>query len=323
MKGYIWKSIFSKLCQEFIAVQHSAGMRFITQERTLQHFDHFCYYNGHEGTRITKEMLDEFIYVKTQARSSWRHKEVVLRNFTIYLDKLGYKPYIPEIKTQLPRCNYIPHIYTKEERRRFFQAIDEYPLASQSSRNDVDPILFRFLYSTGARLSEALNLTIKDFNEEQGYVRILHSKNQKSRLLPLHTSMTTKISKFIKSYHKNHGNDCYLFPSSLQTRMDSSTAYRHFRDYLFMADIPHTNTGPRIHDWRHGMAVENLRRWSSSGQELMNLIPYLSAYMGHSDFRATQYYLRLTAEIYPEMMEVLEQACLEIIPEGEYTDEKN
>ena len=102
--------------------------------------------------------------------------------------------------------------------------------------------------------------------------------------------------------------------------MDKSTAYLHFRDYLLMADIPHDAKGPRIHDFRHGLAVENLRRWAKEGADMSNKLPYLSAYMGHTDFRATQYYLRLTAEIYPEMIEMMEKACLDIIPEGGFED---
>ena len=53
----------------------------------------------------------------------------------------------------------------------------------------------------------------------------------------------------------------------------------------------------------------------------MNLMPYLAAYMGHSDYKATQYYLRLTAEIYPEMMEQLESECMDIIPGGDCHEE--
>ena len=53
---------------------------------------------------------------------------------------------------------------------------------------------------------------------------------------------------------------------------------------------------------------------------MSNKLPYLSAYMGHSDFRATQYYLRLTAEIYPEMVEMMEKACFDIIPEGGFEE---
>ena len=70
--------------------------------------------------------------------------------------------------------------------------------------------------------------------------------------------------------------------------MDKSTAYLHFRDYLLMADIPHVDKGPRIHDFRHGLAVENLRRWAKEGADMSNKLPYLSAYMGHTDFRATR-----------------------------------
>jgi integrase/recombinase XerD len=32
------------------------------------------------------------------------------------------------------------------------------------------------------------------------------------------------------------------------------------------------------------------------------MMPYLACYMGHADLRGTQYYLRLTADAYPEVM---------------------
>jgi integrase/recombinase XerD len=31
-------------------------------------------------------------------------------------------------------------------------------------------------------------------------------------------------------------------------------------------------------------------------------LPYLACYMGHADLRGTQYYLRLTADAYPEVI---------------------
>ena len=104
--------------------------------------------------------------------------------------------------------------------------------------------------------------------------------------------------------------------------MDCSTTYNHFRDYLLMADIPHTGNGPRIHDFRHGLAVACLKKWSLAGEDLTNLLPYLAAYMGHSDFRATQYYLRLTAELYPEIVRMTETVFHDAIPEGDFTYEE-
>jgi integrase len=220
----------------------------------------------------------------------------------------------------MPRSKYIPHIYTKEEKQRFFHAVDNYPATSFSYRNDVDPELFRFLCCTGARLSEALNLKKEDYDEDNGTVFIRGAKNNRDRIIPLSVSFNKRLNKYARGFLAGLSDEGYLFPSIAGGKMDKSTAYLHFRDYLLMADIPHDAKGPRIHDFRHGLAVENLRRWAKEGADMSNKLPYLSAYMGHTDFRATQYYLRLTAEIYPEMVEMMEKACLDIIPEGGLDD---
>jgi integrase/recombinase XerD len=66
--------------------------------------------------------------------------------------------------------------------------------------------------------------------------------------------------------------------------------------------IPHFIGGPHPHSLRHGFAVANLRRWAAGGADLSVMLPYLACYMGHADLRGTQYYLRLTADAYPEVM---------------------
>lgn len=83
-----------------------------------------------------------------------------------------------------------------------------------------------------------------------------------------------------------------------------------------MTDLPHTGCGPRIQDFRHGFAVENLCRWSAEGKDLLKLISSLFAYMGHSDHKTTQYYLHLTSEIYPERVEMLAAEYMDIVPQG-------
>ncbi len=71
---------------------------------------------------------------------------------------------------------------------------------------------------------------------------------------------------------------------------------------------------------RHNYAVKCLKKWVLAGEELTNLLPYLAAYMGHSDFRGTQYYLRLTADLYPDIVSRLEAGFGHVIPEGGPTD---
>lgn len=313
---YDWKSDLAGIIEQYIKEKKLTGFKFEQQSRYLRHFDSFYYYNGYNGINLTKLMLKEFIYNEEERPVSHYNKEVVMKHFAIYLNNHGYFVYVPEIQTLLPRSKFIPHIYTKEELQRFFISVDHYPVSRNSYRNTVDPVLFRFLYGTGARISEALNLTIADVNLDDGIVTIRHAKNNKDRLIPITESLIVRMRIYMENFHRFSENTTFVFPGAKMGHMDQSTAYNHFRDYLLMADIPHTATGPRIHDFRHGLAVACLKKWSLAGIDLTNMLPYLSAYMGHSDFRATQYYLRLTADLYPHILSKSEAEFGYVIPEG-------
>ena len=313
---YDLKSDLAGIICQYVKEKQKTGFKFEKQERHLRHFDWFYFYNGYNGINLTKPMVNEFIYNKQERPVSHYNKEVVMKNFALYLNNHGYRVYVPKISTVLPRSNFIPHIYTKEELGRFFLAADSYPMSENSYRNTVDPLLFRFLYGTGTRLSEALNLTIADVNLDEGIATIRHGKNNKDRFVPIARSLTDRMGRYMESFHRFSKDSTFVFPGAKMGRMDNSTAYNHFRDYLLMADIPHTATGPRIHDFRHGLAVACLKKWSLAGIDLTNMLPYLSAYMGHCDFRATQYYLRLTADLYPDIISKTEAEFGYVIPEG-------
>ena len=312
---YELKSDLKDIICQYVKEKKQTGLKFEKQECYLRHFDSFYFYNGYDGINLTKPMVNEFIYNKQERPVSHYNKEVVMKNFALYLNNHGYDVYEPQISTVLPRSNFIPHIYTKEELRRFFLAVDNYPMSENSYRNTVDPLLFRFLYGTGARLSEALNLTIADVNLDEGIATIRHGKNNKDRLIPIAQSLTDRMGRYMESFHRFSEANGFIFPGAKMGRMDKSTAYNHFRDYLLMADIPHTGSGPRIHDFRHGLAVACLKKWALAGIDLTNMLPYLAAYMGHADFRATQYYLRLTADLYPHIISKVEAEFGYVIPE--------
>lgn len=84
--------------------------------------------------------------------------------------------------------------------------------------------------------------------------------------------------------------------------INQATIYVRFRGFLADAGIAHFTGGPHPHSLRHGFAVTNLRRWAAGGADLNVMLPYLACYMGHADLRGTQYYLRLTADAYPDVM---------------------
>ena len=91
--------------------------------------------------------------------------------------------------------------------------------------------------------------------------------------------------------------------------------YHLFRGILWKVGISHSGKGPRLQDIRHSYSVHCLKKWVLNGEDLTSLLPYLSAYLGHVDLRGTQHYLRLTADLYPEIIASVEQNFSFLIPE--------
>jgi integrase len=316
-EDYSWKSDMATQLQRFAAEKKMAGFKYMIQERELQRFDEFLYFNGYSGTRLTKSTVDAFIYNELEQASTHYKKEILIKDFAEFLNNNGYPAYIPVVKSApTKRCSHIPFIFTCEQLKALFTAIDSYPIEKTNNRNVLDPVLFRLLYGSGLRISEALNLKLKNVDTDKGILTILHAKNNKDRLVPIADTLNERIMELIRTYHRFNGGEAYLFPSMTGNKTDHSAAYTRFRDYLLMADIPHSDAGPRVHDLRHSFAVSCLKKWVLSGEEISAHMPYLAAYMGHTDFRASQYYLRLTAELYPDIISRTEAEFGYVIPEG-------
>ena len=56
-------------------------------------------------------------------------------------------------------------------------------------------------------------------------------------------------------------------------------------------------------------------KMGNRGNDLTAMLPMLSTYMGHKSVSATSRYLRLTAEVYPELLSTIEEKCAFVIPE--------
>jgi len=319
MKGkYQYKSDMGELLRCYLVEKKMTGFKFDKQGRELERFDDYYYRNGYRGVKLTKPMAETFIYgISYEKRSTHYKKEILLNGFAEFLIRQGYQAYLPPIKSaSVKRCAHIPYIFSKDQLKQFFLAIDKFPPNAQTNRDSIDPVLFRLLYSCGLRVSEALNLKLKDIDFKAGVITILNAKNNRDRLVPLAESLAFRFRKLLTKLHTFSGKSTYFFISPSGGRLDESTVYDRFRGYLLMAGISHTRYGPRVHDFRHSYAVHCLKKWVLSGKELTNLMPYLAAYMGHTDFRGTQYYLRLTADLYPDIIAKTEALYGYLIPEG-------
>jgi integrase len=72
--------------------------------------------------------------------------------------------------------------------------------------------------------------------------------------------------------------------------------------------------GPRLHDLRHTNAVHALNGWVKADKDVYSLLPILSKFLGHEHIRSTEKYLRLTAEVFPDIIQKTSESCGYVIP---------
>ena len=58
-----------------------------------------------------------------------------------------------------------------------------------------------------------------------------------------------------------------------------------------------------------------MNQWVREGKDINGLYPYLSEYLGHSNFADTDYYLSLVPSFYPEMQSRMASVNIDILPE--------
>jgi integrase/recombinase XerD len=233
-----------------------------------------------------------------------RRNELALRQLAEHARTVGWDAHIPAARTQVRASHQPPYVFTDEEVRRLVAAIDGQGMSCYSNKAIVDPVLFRVLYGTGLRISEALKLTISDVDTSVVTLRIRDSKNGAGRTVPITRRLAETLDGYLTATHPAPEPDDIVFYSRApSSQINQATIYMRFRGYLADAGIPHFTGGPHPHSLRHGFAVANLRRWAHTGQDLAVMLPYLACYMGHADLRGTQYHLRLTADAYPDVIE--------------------
>lgn len=304
------------LVDTLLAARRAGGFRYDGQARVLTQFVEHCRREGYADGSIIQEAVEGFLYGRHLKASTIRREEIVLRELAEHARQFGWAAWAPTTLTRVKPCHQPPpYVFSDEEIRRLFAAIDSQPLSEGSNRALVDPVLFRVLYGTGLRISEALNLQLRDVDPARATLEVRDSKNREHRIVPVTRRLAATLQAYIMAAHPDPDPADHLFHTGDPSRpADKSTIYNRLRRYLADADIPHFPGGPHVHSLRHGFAVQNLRRWAAERSDLAVMLPYLSAYMGHSDLRGTQYYLQLTADAYPHVAAIVQARFGYVIP---------
>ena len=312
-------SKLAPLMKAFIEEKQACGYRYHDPTRLLFHFDQFLCKENQEAMELPWAISRQWLSKQPhESERTHQHRITVVRQFTNFMQRQGYHADVPgRILSARQDRSFMPRILTHHEIKQLLQAVDQLvPNGRTPFRQLSMPEVFRLLYGCGFRVSELLNLRMKDVDLNQGILTVREGKFGKDRLVPPDLSLVIRLRTYIDIL-EDRSDDAPLFPSNISNQsLNIRTVYSQFRQLLQVCGIPFAGRGkgPRVHDLRHTFAVHSLLRWYREGADLNAKLPVLAAYLGHRSVTHTQYYLHLTAELFPEITRRVNLVFDDVIP---------
>ena len=312
---------FAEITASYLSERRAVGHRMERGEAKMARIAALHARMGCPQDSLPRELVEAWCELRPgEAETNRLERVSQIRCLAEYMVRMGHDAFVaPRGQGWRDRGSYEPHIFTDAELSALFAAADRLAGDDPCCQRAQASLVLRLLYSTGMRCGEACGLSKGDVDLDAGLLTVRHAKNDKDRLVPMHPSVTERMRTLHDRVTLSHPwyADHDRFWSLPEGRpLTVRYMYGFFRDALWGAGISHggRGKGPRVHDLRFTFACHRLRSWVSEGADVNALMPVLAAYMGHADTRCTEYYLRLTAELYPGMVEQVESECGWVVP---------
>ena len=169
-----------------------------------------------------------------------------------------------------------------------------------------DRFFMIFLYGTGARISEALNVRLRDFEylTSDPFVRIT-GKGNKPRCVPLLDITIANLEYYISLYHQKNNPEDYLFYTVIKgkkDRMSVANAERFVKKYGKVARGICSQVPESVHPhlFRHSYGAHLYRMGFS--------LPVIAKLLDHESLETTEIYAETDAEMVNSAFREMEEA---------------
>ena len=146
-------------------------------------------------------------------------------------------------------------------------------------KNEKHNLMIALAYSGGLRVSEIINLKIKDICLAELIIHIKDAKGNKDRITLLPEKLIGKIEKLMAGKNIND----YFFASERGGKLTERTAQKVFETALKKAGIKKEAT---FHSLRHSFATHLLENGID--------VRFVQELLGHANIRTTQIYTKVT-----------------------------
>ena len=285
---------------EYIAVRRALGYKLLLTGRLLRRFVDFAEHA--HADYITTALALQWATQPTHAQpSQWANRLGMVRRFARYCHAKDPRTVVPP-RDLLPHPyrRVAPYIYSDEQIIRLLKAARRLP-STTGLRPQTYATLFGLYVATGLRANEALHLCREDVDLANGILKIRDSKFGKTRFVPVHPSTRRALERYAKV--RDHLCHTPGSPRFFLSDRGTSVTYDMLRwtfvkiSHQIGLRAPGDSHGPRLHGFRHRLAINTLLKWHRGGIDVERHLPTLATYLGHAHVTDTQWYLTATPQL--------------------------
>ena len=148
------------------------------------------------------------------------------------------------------------------------------------------------IYSAGLRVSELINLRIKDIDSNRMQIRVEQAKGKKDRYTLLGNSTLDILRKYVAEYKPK----VWLFEGVKGGKYSTSSIQANLKLSVDKAGIKKRIT---VHTLRHSFATHLLEAGTD--------IRYIQSLLGHSSGKTTEIYTHITTKGFDQIISPLDK----------------
>lgn len=214
--------------------------------------------------KLEEENIKDFLFLLKERNKSPQTINLYLNSIKFFYQEI-IKNY-QKINLKFAKRNKnLPIVLSREEIKRIIE----------NTKNNKHKLMIILSYSSGLRVSEIVNLKVKDLNLDEFTIHLKRAKGMKDRI----TIFPEKILNEIKNLIAGKNLNDYVFESERGGKLTTATAQKVFIKSLQRSKINKTAT---FHSLRHSFATHLLENGTD--------IRYVQELLGHSNIRTTQIY---------------------------------
>ena len=224
------------------------------------------YFENYDLKNVTKDMVESYIYYMiTKYKMGDSKQNGAINAIKFYYEQVLNMPREYYDIQRPKRANQLPNTLSEEE---------VYKLINSPTNLKHKAILYT-IYAAGLRLSELLNLRVKDIRSKETYIFIKGAKGKKDR----HTVLSENLLNLLRKYYKNYRPSYWLFEGQDGGKYSASSIQSIFRKAQKESEA---NPWSTPHTLRHSFATHLLE----NGENLRNI----QVLLGHESSKTTEIY---------------------------------